>query len=119
MKKSLKNISRILLLMVIFTINKTIVLAQTDTFFYDNIESRDSDYIGYSSLSDDYIFSYSLFEENGFTFNGFGNGNDNNGFSFNDFDFAPDDAPLGNGLLLLSAAGLFYVKMKRRNRKEE
>jgi hypothetical protein len=50
--------------------------------------------------------------------NGFGNGNSNDGFTFDDYDFAPDNAPLGNGLLLLSFGGVFYAFLGR-NRKEE
>ena len=100
--------------MIILSENK-VLQAQNDSFFYENIDDRD---VGYLSLSGDHIYLYSLFEENGFTCNGFGNGNDNDGFTFDDYDFAPDNAPLGNGLLLLSFGGVFYAFLGR-NRKEE
>ena len=114
MRKTPKKILSILLLALIIIADSGIMSAQNDAYFYDNVESRDFDDTGYNFLSDDYIFSYNLFEKNGFTFNGFENGNDNDGFTFNDFDYAPDNAPLGSGLLLLSLAGLAYAQIKRK-----
>lgn len=114
MRKTPKKILSILLLALIIIADSGIMSAQNDAYFYDKVESRDFDDIGYNSLADDYIFSYNLFEKNGFTFNGFENGNDNDGFTFNDFDYAPDNAPLGSGLLLLSLAGLAYAQIKRK-----
>ena len=100
MIKTPKKILSILLLALIIIADSGIMSAQNDAYFYDNIESRDFDDTGYNSLTDDYIFSYNLFEKNGFT--------------FNDFDYAPDNAPLGSGLLLLSFAGLAYAQIKRK-----
>ena len=116
MEKSAKYIIFTIVLLMLIFLNNNVLHAQIDSFFNNKIDDRKTTTTGYESLDEDYIFSYNLFEENGFTFNGFGNGNDNDGFSFNDFDFAPDDAPLGSGLLLLTCTGLFYAKIKR-NRK--
>jgi hypothetical protein len=114
------KVTKFLLLVILFCMTilseNNVLQAQNDSFFYENIEDRDIE--GYSSLMGDHVYMYSLFEENGFTFNGFGNGNSNDGFTFDDYDFAPDNAPLGNGLLLLSFGGVFYAFLGR-NRKEE
>ena len=119
MKCLVKYMSLILLLTVLmFSFNGTLQ-AQGDAFFNKSAEDRTADVVGYKSAADDYIFSYSLFEENGFTFNGFENGNDDDGFTFGDFDFSPDNAPLGSGLMLLSCAGMFYVGTKRNRNKKE
>ena len=45
----------------------------------------------------------------GFSFNFFG---DEDGLGFKDFGFETDAAPLGNGLLLLTAASLIYLRRK-------
>ena len=117
MEKSAKYLILTMMLSMLIFLNNNVLQAQSDSFFSDDRESRKSGDIGYELSEDDYVFSYKLFEENGFTFNGFENGNPDDGFTFGNFDFSPDNAPIGNGLLLLSCAGVFYVGT-RRNKKE-
>lgn len=88
--------------------------AQNDAFFYKNIEERDV----YAFDNSMYMSSLNLFSSDGFSFNGFENGNSNDGFYFDNYDYVPDNAPLGNGLLVLGLGSVFYACLKR-NRKEE
>ena len=113
MEKRAKYLMLTIVMSMLIFLNDNVLQAQSDSFFNKNIDDRESGISGYDSLDEDYIFSYKLFEENGFTFNGFSNGNDNDGFTFNEFDFVPEEAPVGSGLLLLSCAGVLYVGTKR------
>ena len=96
--------------------------AQNDAFFIDT-PIRNENYSGLEfdemSFGSGNGFVFELFSEgscDGFSFNIFGDDNDNNGFSFGDFEYKPegmeDTATLGNGLLLLTAASLIYLKRK-------
>lgn len=98
--------------------------AQNDAFFYGNDAPRSINENGMSyndmTMSGGYGFSFGLFDEtvgNGFSFNNFNGSNSTNGFNFGNFNCTTDAVPLGNGILLLSCAGIFYAQIKR-NRKE-
>lgn len=95
-----------------------------DGFFHGNDAPRNINENGMSyndmTLSGGYGFSFGLFDEtvgNGFSFNNFNGGSSDGGFNFGNFDYSTDAVPVGNGILLLSCAGIFYAQMKR-NRKE-
>ena len=103
--------------------------AQNDAFFIEKDRTRIEDNSGFNfdemTFGSVNGFLFELFNEgssDGFSFNIFGDDNDNNGFSFGDFEYKPEgmedsDAPLGNGLLLLTTASLIYLKRKRNNEK--
>ena len=61
------------------------------------------------SVSDSGQDISSMSNGQGFSFNFFG---DEDGLGFKDFGFESDAAPLGNGLLLLTAASLIYLRRK-------
>ena len=119
MKVLVKYLLSVFVLSVIVLSNDKTLQAQGDAFFYQNVEERNTEDYGfrYTSATGEGGFLLNLLSENGFTFNGFENGNNNDGFTFDNYDFTPDNAPLGNGLLLLSFGGVFYAYL-RRNRKE-
>ena len=74
--------------------------AQGDAFFRGAPER---------SVSDSGQDFGSMTNGQGFSFNFFG---DEDGLGFKDFGFESDAAPLGNGLLLLTAASLIYLRRK-------
>lgn len=118
MERLVKNISLVVLISMVILSKDNTLQAQSDAFFNQKIEERDTDYgFRYSSLTDENVFSFNLFDEDGFTFNDFENGNKDDGFSFGNFDYAPEEAPLEGGAMMLAIAGLMYVGVKR-NRKE-
>lgn len=95
-----------------------------DGFFHGNDAPRNINENGMSyndmTLSGGYGISFGLFDEtvgNGFSFNNFNGGSSGNGFNFGNFDCSTEAVPVGNGILLLSCAGIFYAQIKR-NRKE-
>lgn len=95
-----------------------------DGFFHGNDAPRNVNENGMSyndmTLSGGYGISFGLFDEtvgNGFSFNNFNGGSSGNGFNFGNFDCSTEAVPVGNGILLLSCAGIFYAQIKR-NRKE-
>lgn len=95
-----------------------------DGFFHGNDAPRNVNENGMSyndmTLSGGYGISFGLFDEtvgNGFSFNNFNSGSSGNGFNFGNFDCSTEAVPVGNGILLLSCAGIFYAHIKR-NRKE-
>lgn len=100
--------------------------AQNDAFFIEQKQTRNEDDSGFSfgemSFGNGNGFSFGIFgDENGFNFDIFGDDDDGNGFDFGNFDFESDDteeAPLGNGLLLLTATSLIYLKRKKQNNKK-
>lgn len=92
--------------------------AQNDAFFYENYEQRfEDDLMGFdfgNFSTQEFGFNFGGFsdEESGFDFGDFSK--DENGFNFGDFDFEDVDAPLGNGLLLLTATSLLYLKRNKK-----
>ena len=105
--------------------------AQNDAFFIDT-PIRNENYSGlefdemsfgngngfsFGIFGDENGFNFGMIDEtDGFDFDIFGDDDDGNGFDFGNFDFESDDteeAPLGNGLLLLTATSLIYLKRKK------
>ena len=88
------------------------VLGQNDAFFYENydVENRDGS-MGFSfdNFNNGAGLGFGSFN-NGTGGFGFGGFSDNDGgFSFGDFDFAEEDVPAGDGLLLLCVFATFYL----------
>ena len=111
--------------------------AQNDAFFIEQKQTRNEDDSGFSfgemSFGNGNGFTFGIFgdengfnfgmidETDGFDFDIFGDDDDGNGFDFGGFDFESDDTeetPLGNGLLLLTATSLIYLKRKKQNNKK-
>ena len=88
------------------------VLGQNDAFFYENydVENRDGS-MGFSfdNFNNGAGLGFGNFN-NGTGGFGFGGFSDNDGgFGFGDFDFAEEDVPAGDGLLLLCVFATFYL----------
>lgn len=111
--------------------------AQNDAFFIEQEQTRNEDDSGFSfgemsfgngngfsfgQFGDENGFNFGMIDEtDGFDFDIFGDDDDGNGFDFGNFDFESDDteeAPLGNGLLVLTATSLIYLKRKKQNNKK-
>ena len=98
--------------------------AQNDAFFIEQKQTRNEDDSGFSFgiFGDENGFNFGMIDEtDGFNFDIFGDDDDGNGFDFGNFDFESDDTeetPLGNGLLLLTATSLIYLKRKKQNNKK-
>lgn len=98
--------------------------AQNDAFFIEQKQTRNEDDSGLTfgemSFGNGNGFNFGIIEEtDGFNFDVFGDDDDGNGFDFGDFDFESDetdDVPLGNGLLILTAISLIYLK-RNKNKK--
>lgn len=81
--------------------------AQTDAYFTNGTDSRTtSDGVSFNDFSEGY--------GQGFSFNSF---NNQEGLSFGGLN--SDGAPITDGLLLLSATGMFYLITKRRKENEQ
>ena len=101
--------------------------AQNDAFFIDApVRNENDSGLDFGNMSNGNGFSFGIFgdengfnfgmidENEGFKFNIFGD-EDENGFDFGNFDFESDETeeiPLGNGLLLLTAASLVYLRRR-------
>lgn len=110
-----KNIALIFMLSVL-AFCPCVVNAQNDAFFYESVETRNSDGFNINDFGG-YGFSFDLFDEgvgNGFSFDSFANDNDGS-LSFGDFDLS-NDVPLGNGLLLMCGFALLGVIKTTRQR---
>jgi hypothetical protein len=84
--------------------------AQTDAYFSNTKELRSSESVG-AGLG---IEGFSGQFGHGFNFGSFDT--QQGGFGFE--DFTGGDAPVGNGLLLMTATGLIYLMNKRRKENE-
>ena len=84
--------------------------AQTDAYFSNTKELRSSESVGAGMVIEGFSGQFG----HGFNFGSFVSEHD--GFDFE--EFTGDDAPLANGLLLMTATGLIYLMNKRRKENE-
>lgn len=97
--------------------------AQSDAFFYGSSPDDRDGNAGFDfndfSPQQGLGFNFGGFDGNGgngFNFDDF-NGSEGGGFSFDNFNHNPDNAPLGNGILLLAGCALLW--RKRKNMRDE
>lgn len=84
--------------------------AQTDAYFSNTKELRSSESVGGGMGIEGFSGQFGR----GFNFGNFDT--QQGGFGFE--DFTGGDAPVGNGLLLMTATGLIYLMNKRRKENE-
>ena len=84
--------------------------AQSDAFFSNEKELRSSESVGAGMGIEGFSGQFGQ----GFNFGSFDT--QQGGFGFE--DFTGGDAPVGNGLLLMTATGLIYLMNKRRKENE-
>ena len=84
--------------------------AQTDAYFSNSKELRSSEAVGGGVGFEGFSGQFG----HGFNFGSFDT--QQGGFGFE--DFTGGDAPVGNGLLLMTATGLIYLMNKRRKENE-
>lgn len=120
----MKNFIFKILIITLLITPPVCVLGQNDAFFYENydVENRDGSMgfsfdnfnngagLGFGSFNNGTGgFGFGGFSDNDGGF-GFGDFSDNDGgFGFGDFDFAEEDVPAGDGLLLLCVFATFYL----------
>lgn len=85
--------------------------AQNDAFFSNEKQFRSSESVGAGMGIDGFLGQFGQ----GFNFGSFVSEHDGFGFE----DFTGGDAPLANGLLLMTATGLIYLMNKRRKENEK
>ena len=84
--------------------------AQTDAYFSNTKELRSSESVGAGMVIEGFSGQFGQ----GFNFGSFVS--EQEGFDFE--EFTGGDAPVGNGLLLMTATGLIYLMNKRRKENE-